>query len=197
MTSIETALQTILAADYGLNEGDHLQLCDLLKKSFDASKKTGKIEHERINTAKDIAVQFIYADNCKYQITSETTIRYVQNGQGPSGYVGSDFLTHVRCFQKDNSIRHFIIPQGVRYAIIEILKMHQEMGYIVIWRNGIKSSKRYDQFIKERSKTDILEKKAREKYGPLEDGMDEHDDAMWRGDYCYMRFMQHIADLLT
>jgi hypothetical protein len=197
MTSpIESALQTILAADYGLNEGDHLRLCNLLKTTFDASKKTGKIESERVSSPKDIEIEFIYANGCKYTIFSETTIRYVQNGQGPSGYIGSEFLTHVRCVEKDNSIRTFIIPQGVRYAIIEILKMHQEMGYMVITRNRIKSTKRYDQFIKERSKIDILEKKAREKYGPLDDGMDEHDSAMWRGDYCYMRFMQHIADLL-
>jgi hypothetical protein len=197
MTSpIETALQTILAADYGLNEGDHLKLCDLLKTTFEQSKKTGKIEKERKTTDLGISIEFIYADGCKYWIHAETIIQYIQNGPG-NGWVGCDYVTHCRRVNKDKSQIHFSIPKSARFSIMQILEMHQEMGYIVIARDEIKRSIRYDQFIKDRSKMDILEKKARTKYGPLEDGMDEHDDAMWRGDYCYNRFMQHIADLLT
>jgi hypothetical protein len=56
---------------------------------------------------------------------------------------------------------------------------------------------KYDNFIKQCVINDVLEQKARKNFGDLPDGMEEHDGAYWRGDYGYIRFIQHVSNMLT
>lgn len=201
MTSpIETALQTILAADYGLNEGDHLKLCNLLKLSFDASKKfLGKVEKKREDSPLNITIQFMHAGGYKYTFWSQTTIHYMPNGSGPDSWVCPDHLTFVRRSRRvmsDIETDQLIFPMTMDNTLHKIIKLHRELGRIKISRDGIEKIVCYQKFIKDSVRTDMMEAKARKKYGPLPDGIDEHDDACWRGDYGYTRFVYYIKDML-
>jgi hypothetical protein len=65
---------------------------------------------------------------------------------------------------------------------------------VEVHKEGISRSWVYPTYIKEVTKRDILEKKAREKFGPMEEGKDESDHSYWRGDYTYWRFVMAIMD---
>jgi hypothetical protein len=202
MTSpIESALQTILAADYGLNEGDHLKLCDLLKSTFEQSKKTGKIEKERVITSLHLKLVFDDSVCTTYTLVSHTRIDYVQNGTGvtPSGHISthvpSRHIVRGICTRNKSPMMDIeFYDKTPANAIQKILEMHQTMKSIRICNEGVSTVVSYPKFIRDCLKSDLLEQKARKKYGPLLEDQEEHDGVWWRGDYGYRRFVLWIAN---
>jgi hypothetical protein len=201
MTSpIETALQIILAADYGLNEGDHLKLCDLLKHSFDASKKTGLIETSRTTSPLNIKIEFHDPNGTTYCLQTHTAIHYVQNGTaGANGYVPSLHITRGTCTRIGKPMLDLEWRDKTpSMAIATIIDLHETSESFAVSRDSMTRIISYRTFINHCVKKDVLEQKARKKFGPLPDDMEEHDGHWWRGDYGYPRFKRWIAeDLLT
>jgi hypothetical protein len=75
--------------------------------------------------------------------------------------------------------------------------MHETMKPITIYVTGMTRVVRYADFIRYVLKKDVLEQKARKKFGPMPEDHEETDGCIWRGDYCYARFCQWIIhDLL-
>jgi len=191
--NLNDALQTILAGDYGLNEGDHLKLCSILKKAHDESKKGVKTVKDISTTRLDIKLKCW--GSYQYCLDTMTTTSYV-NGPISDGWIQPDYVVTGFILINDCS-KPMTWNCCVDNVIRHILRMNHCMYRIEIERDGIKSSYAYLQFIRDCYRADILEKKMREKYGPLPDGIDESDEAFFRGDYTYNRLVFHIVQALT
>jgi hypothetical protein len=193
---IETALQTILAADYGLSEGDHLRLCDILKKTFDESKKTGKvIKGSNVNDI-NISIEFSnWAPVRKYYLDTETWIHYVQNVPGGPGWVCPDHIVRGRCEIAGQPTRHLQFPWNAANAIMKILKLHNDYDAIKINRLGIECVYNYAEFIKDAVTADLIVKRAMKKYGSETDPEHLIDEDLFRGNYTYHRYSYFIAHM--
>jgi hypothetical protein len=189
--TIETALQNILAADHGLNEGDHLRLCNALKSAFESTKTIAKVEKERISATIDLEIKFSESD--WYKLSQETRIDYVQR---PGQHISSDYITIGSYHRAGVGVVLRTWNRSLSSVVASILKMHEGTGMIGTHKEGISRTWSYPSYIKEVTKRDILEKKARKKYGDLEEGKEESDHSYWRGDYAYARFIQDILHAL-
>ena len=192
--TLDDALQTILAADYGLNEGDHLTLCDILKKAHGETKKTGKVVKTTATTTLNIKIKFW--QGYTYCLDRMIQTDYVQPPGGTTNWIPCDYKVYGFILLGDSS-KPMTWNKCVDNVIRIILKLEHSLDRIELERHGIQSAIAYERFIKECARTDLLEKKYRDKFGPLEDGIDESDGAFFRGDYTYNRYIYHIVQTLT
>ena len=196
MSTLDDALHTILSADYGLNEGDHLLLCDILKKAHSETKKcTKKISSIDTKTL-NISIIPMKGDGAPtYFLDTMTTTYYKKNGDD-----------HVMpTYAVEGSIHESSavasIPKVWKHSasqvIQAILEIYQEEGQFQITVDGIRNTVEYTDFIDSVMNTDKMEKIARRTYGALEDDKEECDESFWRGDYTYHRFVINIVRRLT
>jgi hypothetical protein len=181
--SLNDALQTILAGDYGLNEGDHLKLCSMLKKAHDESKKGVKTVKEIDSVDFDVEIRF--APGHSYHFTNQEVTHYVQS---PGTHIGATYrTTGTATYAGATTAR--VWNTSTSEIVKTILMMNETNNMIGITKSGIHTTWNYPDYIKATLKRDIMEKKARKKFGDLEEGKEESDHSYWRGDYTYYRFV--------
>jgi hypothetical protein len=187
--SLNDALQTILAGDYGLNEGDHLKLCSILKKAHDETKKDVKVVKEITST--DYDLEFRFAPGHSYHFTNQIITHYQQHPDDSHRmptYRTTGTVTYL------NATTAHVWGDSLSSLVRTILKINETEKFIGITKNGIHTTWNYPDYIKAMLKKDIREKKARKKFGDLEEGKEECDECFWRGDYTYRRFILAIME---
>lgn len=195
MATLEDALQTILAADYGLNEGDHLKLCDILKKAHGETKKCTKEVASVTITPLNICIYPIgKSAMTKYYLDTQIVTMYKQRpGQDhvPATYEIKGRI-HQSSALADTPHTWSRPPQQI---VGLVLDMFEENGRFFISQGGISTTVDYEVMVPVWEERDVEAAKARAKYEvEISSSPEEGDDSCWRGDFTYNRFRMNVID---
>jgi hypothetical protein len=176
-------------------EGDMLRLSKILKDAFTEMAKPGRKLVSRQEYTPDIC---LIVDDTHYQINKYEIVNY---NVGKADYIIEGFRCNGCPLSAPRIPIAFDKNMGLGDYLRKILLCHNQPNRIIIsYRHIAPVIVTYSEMLKKWAERDELEITLRNEFVKLENSFcddEEHDDACWRGDYTYERFMRHIVTALT